>query len=146
MARIDPAFRLLVKRERQRQPDLFAEDPYFHHAVASHGPIEEKRALQVWAWHNPRGQAENFLQERKGGFGLDRRPCGQSFAPAVFFRPACPEAFGHHSRATFCWKLIQVAGRIVHHAGQLIWKLALDAEKLLLFRQIRKRCLQLALT
>jgi hypothetical protein len=39
-----------------------------------------------------------------------------------------------------------VAGRIVHHAGQVIWKLALDAEKLLLFRQIRKRCLQLALT
>jgi len=47
------------------------------------------------------GRRRTSSKERKGGFGLDRRPCGQSFAPAVFFRPACPEAFGHHSRAPF---------------------------------------------
>jgi len=34
----------------------------------------------------------------------------------------------------------------VHHAGQVILKLALDAEKLRLFRQIRKRCWELAVT
>jgi hypothetical protein len=61
-----------------------------------------------------------------------------------FKRLCCPKSWWHHTLATFRWKLIQVAGRIVHHAGQLIWTLALDAEKLHLFRQIRKRCLELA--
>jgi hypothetical protein len=158
MARTHQAFRLIVKRELRRQPDLFAEDRYFYHAVASNWPSEQKTAAEVLEWHNQRGQAENFLKELKGGLGLDRMPCGQSFANAVFFRLgviaynlflgfkrlSCPEAFWHHTVATFRWKLIQVAGRIVHHAGQVILKLALDAEKLLLFRQIRKRCYELA--
>ena len=42
------------------------------HGVAGQGPIEQKSALPVWGWHNQRGQAENFLKERKGGF--DRMP------------------------------------------------------------------------
>jgi hypothetical protein len=144
-----------VKRELRRQVDLFQEDRYF---LASNWPLERKSALQVLEWHHQRGQAENFLKELKGGLGLDRMPCGQSFANAVFFRIgviaynlflgfkrlSCPEAFWHHTVATFRWKLIQVAGRIVHHAGQVILKPALDAEKLHLFRQIRKRCFELA--
>jgi hypothetical protein len=158
MARTHHAFRLIVKRELRRQPDLFAQERYFYHAVASNWPTEQKSALQVLQWHNQRGQAENFLKELKGGLGLDRMPCGESFANAVFFRLgviahnlffafkrlSCPEAWWHHTIATFRWKLIQVAGRIVHHAGQVILKLALDAIKLLLFRSIRKRCLELA--
>jgi hypothetical protein len=63
-----------------------------------------------------------------------------------FKRLSCPECWWHHTIATFRWKLIQVAGRIVHHAGQLILRMAVDTEKLLLFRQIRKRCLELAVT
>jgi hypothetical protein len=158
MAHTHHAFRLIVKRELRRQPDLFAQERYFYHAVASNWPSEEKSALEVLAWHNQRGQAENFLKELKGGFGLDRMPCGQSFANAVFFRLgviaynlflgfkrlSCPQAWWHHTIATLRWKLIQIAGRIVHHAGQVILKLALDAEKLMLFRSIRKRCFELA--
>jgi hypothetical protein len=86
MARTHHAFRLIVKRELRRQSDLFAEERYFYHALASNWPIEEKSALQVLAWHNQRGQAENFLKELKGGLGLDRMPCGQFEANAVFFR------------------------------------------------------------
>jgi len=158
MARTDQAFRLIVKRELRRQPDLFAEDRYFYHAVASNWPSQQKSALQVLQWHNQRGQAENFLKELKGGLGLDRMPCGQFEANAVFFRIgviaynlflgfkrlSCPKSWWHHTLATFRWKLIQIAGRIVHHAGQVILKLVLDAEKLRLFRSIRKRCLELA--
>jgi len=154
----DQAFRLIVKRELRRQPDLFADNRYFYHALASNWPIEEKGALQLLAWHNQRGQAENFLKELKAGLGLDRMPCGQGFANAVFFRLgviaynlflgfkrlSCPQAFWHHTIATLRWKLIQVAGRIVHHGRQLILKLALDGEKLRLFRSIRKRCYELA--
>jgi len=159
MARTHHAFRLIVKRELRRQPDLFGEhDRYVYHGVASNWPSEQKSTAEVLAWHNQRGQAENFLKELKGGLGLDRMPCGQSFANAVFFRLgviaynlflgfkrlSCPESFWHHTIATFRWKLIQVAGRIVYHAGQAILKLALDAEKLHLFRQIRRRCFELA--
>jgi hypothetical protein len=61
-----------------------------------------------------------------------------------FKRLSCPSSFWHHTIATFRWKLLQVAGRIVHHAGQMILKLAVDREKLLLFRSIRKRCFDLA--
>ena len=90
MVRTHRAFRLIVKRELRRQVDLFQEDRYFYHAprvaVASNWPAEQEGALEVWEWQNPRGQAENFLQERKGGFGLDRMPCGQFEAHAVFFR------------------------------------------------------------
>jgi hypothetical protein len=162
MARTHKAFRLIVKRELRRQVDLFQEDRYFYHAVAvaSNWPIEQKSAQKVLEWHNQRGQAENFLKERKGGFGLDRMPCGQSGAHAVFLRIgviaynlflgfkrlSCPKSWWHHTIATFRWKLIQIAGRIVHHAGQVILKLVLDAEKLRLFRSIRKRCLQLAVS
>ena len=158
MARTAHAFRLIVKRELRRQPDLFAAERYFYHAVASNWPIEQKSAQKVLEWHNQRGQAENFLKELKGGFGLDRMPCGQLGANAVFLRIgviaynlflgfkrlSCPKSWWHHTIATFRWKLIQIAGRIVHHAGQVILKLALDAEKLRLFRSIRKRCFELA--
>lgn len=36
-------------------------------------------------WHNHRGQAENFNKELKNGFGMERMPCGQTGANAVFF-------------------------------------------------------------
>ena len=86
MARTHRAYRLIVKRELRRQVDLFAEDPYFYHTVASNWPLEQKSTLQVLEWRHQRGQAENFLKERKGGLGLDRMPCGQLEAHAVFFR------------------------------------------------------------
>lgn len=80
------AFRLIVKRELCRQPDLFAQERYFYHAVASNWPFEEKSAAEVLSWHNQRGQTENFLKELKSGFDWDRMPCGQGEANAVFFR------------------------------------------------------------
>lgn len=154
------AFRLIVKREIRRQGDLFSEElgPYFHHAVASNWPEEEKTALEVLQWHNQRGHAENFNKELKQGFGLHRMPCGESYANAVFFRIgviaynlfigfrtlACPEAWRGHTIATFRWKLIQVAGRIVHHAGQVFLKLALDIKRLQFFEGIRQKIFALA--
>ena len=159
MARTPQAFRLIIKRELRHQPDLFREEErYFYHVVASNWPAEQKSAYEVLEWHNQRGQAENFHKELKSGFGLDRLPCGQGFANAVFFRIgliaynlflgfkrlSCPNSWWQHTIATFRWKQIQVAGRIVHHGRQLILRLALDGEKLLLFRQIRRRCFELA--
>ena len=155
------AFRLVVKREIRRQGELFEVKgvPYFYHAVATNWLEEEKNTEEVLKWHNQRGQSENFNKELKIGLGMERMPCGQSYANAVFFRMgviaynlfigfkrlACPESWMKQTIATFRWKMVQIAGRIVKHAGQLVLKLITDLEKLELFRGIRKKSYELSL-
>jgi hypothetical protein len=150
------AFRLSSTREARPQPDLFAAaaTPYAYHVVASNWPAEEKTAQEVLGWHNQRGQAENFHKELKNGLGLEQMPCGESGANAVFFRIgvlaynlfigftrlACPAAWAPQTIATVRWKLVQVAGRILRHAGQVVLRLVLDAEALACWRTIRPRC------
>jgi len=126
------AFRLVVKREIRRQGELFErEGRYFYHAVATNWLKEENNMGEVLEWHNQRGQAENFNKELKIGLGMERMPCGQSYANAVFFRIgviaynlfigfkrlSCPESWMRHTISTFRWKIVEVAGRIVKHAG-----------------------------
>jgi hypothetical protein len=153
------AFRLVVKRERRRQKDLFEERQYFYHAVATNWLEEEKDTEGVLKWHNERGQAENFNKELKIGFGMERMPCGQTHANAVFFRIgviaynlfigfkrlSCPESWVKHTIATFRWKMVQVAGRIVRHAGETVLKLMIDLEKLGFFKGIRRKSFELSL-
>ena len=155
------AFRLVVKREIRRQGELFEVKgaPYFYHAVATNWLEEEKDMAAVLKWHNQRGQAENFNKEIKIGFGMERMPCGQTYANAVFFRIgviaynlfigfkrlSCPESWMRHTIATFRWKIVQVAGRIVKHAGKTVLKLMTDLEKLELFKGIRRKSFELSL-
>jgi len=153
------AFRLVVKRELKKQENLFGQGRYFHHAVATNWDEEEKNALQALQWHNQRGEAENFNKELKIGFGMERMPCGQTEANAVFFRIgviaynliigfkrlSCPESWVKHTIATFRWKMIQVAVRIVKHSGSIFLKLAADFEKLELFRGIRRNIFEIRL-
>ena len=161
MEKTHKAFRLVVKREARKQVELFksGDGQYFYHAVATNFLEEEKGGQQVIEWHNQRGQAENFNKELKNGFGMERMPCGQSFANAVFFRIgliaynifigfkrlSCPESWLKHTIATFRWKMVQVAGRIVRHAGEIILKLAVDIKKLELFRGIREKVFKFSL-
>ncbi len=153
------AFRLIIKRWVLPQRDLFEASghKYGYHGVASNWPAEEKSAYEVLEWHNQRGQAENLNKELKSGFGLEQMPCGQSHANAVFFRIGvmaynlfigfkrlcCPGSWASHTIATFRWKLIQVAGRIVRHAGQIILRLLVDTEQFALFKSIRYKCFDL---
>jgi hypothetical protein len=154
------AFRLVVKREVRRQRELFEkEGQYFYHAVATNWLVEEKNTEEVLKWHNQRGQAENFNKELKIGFGMERMPCGQTHANAVFFRigviaynlftgfkrVSCPESWAKHTIATFRWKMVQVAGRIVRHAGETVLKLMIDLEKLAVFKGIRWKSFELSL-
>jgi hypothetical protein len=146
------AFRLSIKREERPQGDLFeqAMGPYAYHVVASNWPAEEKSAHEVLRWHNQRGQAENFNKELKHGLGMEQMPCGESWTNAVVFRIgvlaynlfigfkrlACPSAWASQTIATVRWTLVQVAGRILHHAGQVVLRLVLDAEALAWWRTI----------
>lgn len=158
MEKTKKSFRLVVKREERIQKSLFEREQYFHYAVATNLP-GEKLPQDVLSWHNQRGQAENFNKELKIGFGQDQMPCGQTHANAVYFRIgviaynlflgfkrlACPEAWGRHTMTTFRWKLVQIAGRIVRHAGRVILKLAVEADLLVLVQGIRRRCYEASL-
>jgi len=156
MEKTTAAFRLVLKREICRQLALFDAPgtAYVYHVIVTNWPAEEKSAQAVLDWHNQRGQAENFTKELKQGVGLERVPCGESWASAVWFRLgviaynlvigfrrlACPAAWARHTIATLRWTLVQVAGRIVRHAGRVGLKLVVDAETLALLRGIRRQC------
>ncbi len=161
MEKTKRAFRLVIKREKRKQGELFnnGEGKYFYYAVATNWLEEDKNNYEVIRWHNQRGQAENFNKELKIGIGMERMPCGQPHANAVFFRVgviacnlfigfkrlSCPESWFKHTIGTFRWKMVQVAGRIVKHAGSIVLKLAVDIKKLELFRKIRKKSYKLSL-
>jgi len=159
MNRTEKSFRMVIKRELRKQADLFEEDRYFHHVIATNWLEEEKTGYEVIQWHNQRGDAENFNKELKSGFGMERMPCGQTYANAVFFRIgviaynlfigfkrlSCPDSWARHTITTFRWKMIQVAGRIVSHAGKVILKLAVDVKKLAIFEEIREKIFELSL-
>jgi len=52
--------------------------------IATNG---EESAEKVVRWYNQRGQcSENRIKELKIGFGMERMPCAQFEAHAVFFR------------------------------------------------------------
>jgi len=160
MNRTEKSFRLVIKREIRKQPDLFEGERYFHHVIATNWLEEDKTGYEVIQWHNQRGDAENFNKELKSGFGMERMPCGQTYANAVFFRIgviaynlfigfkrlSCPDSWARHTIKTFRWKMIQVAGCIVRHAGKVILKLAVDIKKLAVFEEIRRKTFELSLS
>jgi len=107
----------------------------------------------VLLWYNKRGEVENYIKEVKAEFGMEMMPCGKSYANAVFFRIgvvaynlftgfkkiAFPESWKKHSIRTIRWKLINIAGKIVKHARQLILKVYEDKNLLRTFEDIRMK-------
>ncbi len=150
------AFRLVVIR-RPVQLDMFKgeEAPLRYKAIASN---RDESAEETVAWYNRRGEtSENRLKELKLGFAMERMPCGELEANAVFFRigalahnlfvlfkhKALPEGWVKHQVQTLRWRLYQTAGKVVNHAGALILKVA--ADRYSLFEEVRTRCRELAL-
>jgi hypothetical protein len=94
------AFRLIVFK-RLRQGSLFPEEGQRYHVVASN---REETAEQTLDWYHQRGEhSENRIKELKCGFGMERMPCGQFGANALFFasrKPLpCP-----HAQAGVCFQ------------------------------------------
>lgn len=149
------AFRLIVQRWPKRQAELFDPDPYCYHVIATN---REEPAKDVVEQHNQRGQAENFIKELKEGFGMDWMPCGETHANAVFFRIgviaynlfqamkllSLPPWWRTSTIATVRWRLYQTAAQVVHHAHQVLVKLAATGDKIGLFLRMRRRCVQVA--
>ncbi len=156
MEKTTTAFRMVCTRTLRRQLALPGdpEIPDVYYVIATNWSPEEKATPDVVDWHNQRGQAENLIKDLKHGIGLERVPCGETWANAVWFRLgviaytlvvgfrrlACPPAWARHTISTLRWRLLQVAGRIVRHGGQVVLRLVVEAERLALLRGIRRQC------
>jgi len=149
------AFKLIVLRWPKLQAELFDPSPYFYHVIATN---REEEASEVIKLHNQRGAVENYIKELKNGFGMEHMPCGEFYANAVFFRIgviaynlflgmkllALPPWYRTATISTIRWRLYQLAGMVVNHAHQLIFKLVAPVNKIVLFLRFRLRCYELA--
>lgn len=152
------AFRLIVQRWVPNSQLPLLETLYSYYAIATNWKNSNKdikdELTEIVHWHNGRGNAENFNKEIKLGFGMDRMPCGQFTANAVFFRLgviaynlivalkyfSLPEDWQNKTINTLRWQLINIAGKVVKHAGILSLKLAgLSDEIYNVFLMARKR-------
>ncbi len=149
------AFRLVVIR-RPVQGELFGEEDerQRYTVIASN---REETAEDTVVWYNHRGEAsENRLKELKLGFGMERMPCGQQAANAVFFRigvlaynlfvlfkqRCLPQGWRRHQVQTVRWRLYQTAGKVVEHARSVALKIC--RRMYVLFAEVRARCRELA--
>ena len=129
------AFRLIVVRHRH-QADMLEEDYPRYHVIASN---RDGSTADVLIWYRQRGEhSENGIKELKIGFGMERMPCGQESANAAFFRigviahnlfvlfqhSALGDGWQRHRVATVRWRLFQVPGRVIRHAGAWVLKVA----------------------
>lgn len=150
MNKTGTAFRLVVIR-RPTQGDFFDKDDsgVRYTVIASN---REESASKTVAWYNLRGDAsENRIKELKIGFGMERLPCGDFGANAVYFRigvlaynlfvlfklEALLPEWRHHQVQTVRWRLYQAAGKVVRHGRRLVLKVSAWAYGIL--EEIRAR-------
>jgi hypothetical protein len=155
MEKTKKAFRLIVVR-RPYQSQLFeateVSEKYTVIATNLEGTAEE-----VLRWYNQRGEcSENRIKELKLGFGMERMPCGQFEANAMFFRIgvlaynigrlfvlSTLEASWHrHQVQTLRWRLYETAGKVVSHGGSLYLKVREGIGEL--FEKVRRRSWEFA--
>jgi len=150
------AFRLVVIRRPVQMTLLSGEEKMVERytVIASN---REETAQATVAWYNRRGEtSENRIKELKLGFGMERLPCGDFGANAVFFRIgvlaynlfilfkllALSEKWRKHQAQTIRWRIYQAAGKVVRHGGRLFLKVSAWAHEI--FEEIRARCRELA--
>jgi hypothetical protein len=157
MEKTKEAFRLIVIRTPY-QSRLFAqEEVSLQYTVIATNRAES--AEDLVAWYNQRGEcSENRIKELKIGFGMERMPCGQLKANAMFFRigtlaynlfrlftlKTLSPSWHRHQVQTVRWRLYQIAGKIVFHGGRVFLKVRRGL--CLLFTDIRLRIWEFATT
>ena len=148
------AFRLLVKRVRDRSTPIGALMVSWRYWVVATNFGPEWSASRILEWHQMRGEFENFFKGLKNDVGVGYMPTGDLHANAVFFRIGVLAynlfiGFKRDLLPAFCrtwtlrtvrWRLFSLAGRIVRHARSLVLKLAVSRESLDFLTQIRGQC------
>ena len=135
MQKTKEAFRLIVIRRPYQGTLVAEEDARVKYTVIATNRIEP--AEDIVAWYNQRSECcENRIKDLKIGFGMERMPCGQYEANAVFFRVGTlaynlfrlfvlntlATSWHRHQVQTVRWRLYQIAGKIVFHGGQVFLK------------------------
>ena len=135
MNRTKKSFRIIVVR-RPYQSRLFNENDIAskYTVIATNMAGSAQEVLQ---WYNQRGDSsENRIKELKIGFGMERMPCGQTKANAVFFRigalsynihrlflmKTLDKSWRKHQVRTIRWRLYQIAGKVVDHSNRIFLK------------------------
>jgi len=131
MNKTQRSFRMIVIR-RPVQGLLFGENEERYTLIATN---RTEGAEEVVQWYCKRGDSsENRIKDLKIGFGMERMPCGQFEANAVFFRigvlaynlgrlfvlKTLSPSWHSHQVQTLRWKLYETAGKVVFHGGA-IW-------------------------
>lgn len=134
MNKTKKAFRLVVLR-RPYQGKLFDQTEEVSERYTAIATNRTGSAEEVLKWYNQRGQcSENRIKELKIGFGMERMPCGQFEANAIFFRigvlaynvgrlfvvKTLDKSWHHHQVQTLRWKLYNTAGKIVFRS-HYVW-------------------------
>lgn len=155
MNKTKEAFRLIVIR-RPFQGNLFINEEYRYTLIATN---RYESAEDVVKWYNQRGEcSENRIKELKIGYGMERMPCGEFEANAVFFRIGIlsynagrlfilitlEESWHRHHVQTLRWKLYGTAGKIIFHSRYVYLKVSRSLQKL--FARVRLRSWEFAQT
>ena len=78
-------FRMIILRTPRIQPDLFNQERYSYHLIATNLLGGNPQAVAHW-YHKRGDHSENRIKELKQGFSMGRAPCGTIEANAAFFR------------------------------------------------------------
>lgn len=135
MNRTKKSFRIIIVR-RPYQSRLFDENgiELRYTVIATNKGGSSEEALK---WYNQRGNSsENRIKDLKIGFGMERMPCGQTNANAVFFRigalsyniyrlflmKTLDRSWRKHQVQTIRWRIYQIAGKVVDHSNRIFLK------------------------
>jgi len=153
MNRTKKAFRLIVIR-RPAQMDLLTGQEKRSERYTVIASNRKETAQETVAWYNRRGDAsENRIKDLKIGFGMERMPCGDFAANAMFFRlgtiaynmfvlfkvSALSAKWRNVQVQTLRWRLYHVAGKVVRHGRRLILKVSAWMHEQLAEIRVRSR-------
>jgi hypothetical protein len=141
MNRTKKAFRLIVIRR-----------PVQRYTVIASNRMES--AQEIVAWYNRRGDSsENRIKDLKIGFGMERMPCGDFAANAMFFRlgtiaynlfvlfkvATLSKDWRKAQVQTLRWRLYNVAGKVARHGRRLMLKVSAWLYEMLAEIRVRSR-------
>lgn len=138
MEKTKQGFKLVVKRWRNKQLDLFEQEDYCYYVIATSD--EEKSPQDLLLFHNQRGQSENFHKELKLGFSMEYTPSQSLCGNAVYFELGVlaynltqavkllvlKGGWVTKTIATLRWQFLLIAGKVVKHGRTLFLKVRED--------------------
>jgi hypothetical protein len=149
MGKSEEAFRIVVKRWKNEQLELFEGGAYRYHVIATNSDLRMEEVIRKY---EDRGQMENIIKELKIGFSMEQMPSGDFYGNAFWFslgvlaynifvmmKDVLPEGMKRSTIGTVRWRIIEVAGRVIRKARQIYVKVCLRVERFKEYLKISER-------